>query len=377
MLGRLILVVVVVFGLVVVQQTLSIYSDFQGHLRFAVDIAEHGRFARPHILYPFSIIAVARILPVGYVAASVLVTVFSYALTAYVVYRCVRPYFGFVRRAPLNTALLTVALMVAMPLNLFTLTRGDPYFGYIVINAVHNPTTILVKPFSLLLFVFCMAAFEQRISFSGRFVMIGIGLTLLGIWAKPNYILCLLPALAIIMGYFFVRRQSVEWRVIVLGVFLPALLSLMLQYVWTFQTQSIGEGGNVVFAPFAGILPYEPSVSWLIIKLALSIAFPVVVYAAYFRQARTSLALNLSWLTFVFGAAQFYLLAETGVRALHGNWWWGAQIALWIVFIMSAGFLVGQAPSRKRLVCWIIFAAHVVCGIVYFIIGVVQPEWTT
>lgn len=374
----LMLIALLIFGIVLSRQIASASADYQNHIRFAVNLVERGEIASPHILYQLGIILLGRVLPFGYVIAAMLITLFSYLFSVWLIYRVIRPsLMG--QHAAFRTAGLALALMIAMPINLFTLSQFDLYHlyhGYISFNAFQNPTTLLVKPLSLLIFLFCLAALNGLVTFHVRTALLGVALTLLGIWAKPNYLLCLLPSLLIILSYRLLRRTPANGRLLILAVFVPAVGSLLIQYALTFQAGDSASG--ITISPFTSLNNYEPStVLLLLVKLPASILFPAAVYAAYFRQARTSLALNLSWLTFGFGLAQFYLLAETGERALHGNWWWGAQIALWILFIMSAAFLTAQVPSRKRLICWIIFAAHVFCGIVYLIMGIVQPEWTT
>ena len=81
-------------------------------------------------------------------------------------------------------------------------------------------------------------------------------------------------------------------------------------------------------------------------KFVLSLLFPVGVYVLYFREARTSLRLNLSWLAFLVGASFTYLVAEKK-RVLDGNFTWGAQVALFVLFVESVALVVRSTPVNS------------------------------
>jgi hypothetical protein len=97
----------------------------------------------------------------------------------------------------------------------------------------------------------------------------------------------------------------------------------------------------------------------------------------YFKEAIKDRALNLAALTFGFGVAQMYLLAETGDRANHGNFWWGAQITLFVLFIVSTTFLLQRASERRDWRVWlcsVVFALHLMSGLVYYFICAFAPD---
>ena len=125
-----------------------------------------------------------------------------------------------------------------------------------------------------------------------------------------------------------------------MGFVLPASATLMLQYHWTFSDSQIPGvlpgSSRIVFAPLAVMRQYS---SWLAVKLLLSLLFPISVLATNFRRVREDCFLMLAWTLFAVGAGMTYLLAESGPRMIHGNMLWGAQIALFILFIQSAAHI--------------------------------------
>jgi hypothetical protein len=208
-------------------------------------------------------------------------------------------------------------------------------------------------------------------------------LTIVSTLAKPNYVICLLPALFIWAPIARIRKQQVDWWLMG-GIVIPGVVVLAWQYYFTYASPTLAEtASGVLFAPFR-VFGYQSS--WLFPKFVLSILFPAAVYALYFKQARRSLALNFAWLGFVIGAAYTYMLAEDGTRMQHGNFAASGQITLLILFVVSTLFFVDQGqlvalsnplkkPAYKAvLFCTAAFALHLGSGIVWYLIYLLTPD---
>jgi hypothetical protein len=92
----------------------------------------------------------------------------------------------------------------------------------------------------------------------------------------------------------------------------------------------------------------------------------------------------IAWLTFFFSAVQLYLLAEDGGRIVDGNFRWGAQVALLVLFVTSVRSVIQEElkvelPWRQRLRSrWPVYASyllHVAGGIAYYIYAFVQEGY--
>src|SRR5207248_602892 len=134
---------------------------------------------------------------------------------------------------------------------------------------------------------------------------------------------------------------------------------------------------GIIFAPLKVYSLYS---SWLLPKFILSILFPLTVYLLYFRRATQDFALNLSWLIFLIGSFYAYFLAESGPRFDAGNFGWGAQIALFILFVWSVKFLIRQEiatrgecvgatkRSKRCVTCIMAFGLHLVSGFGWYVV---------
>jgi hypothetical protein len=183
----------------------------------------------------------------------------------------------------------------------------------------------------------------------------------------------------VVLVYRFIRNRRIGSDYLLAIVFVAAAAVLFWQYRYLYDAQAhstfvdaySSTVPRIVFSPFE-LLTVWWSVGWewIIPHLLLFIAFPLAVYIAYFRRARADLALNLAWLSMGAGVAITYLLVEVPGQS-NGNFTWSGQIALLILFTISAGFLLRQPFRDNRgryswqfVGCSLIFFAHVMSGLV-------------
>ena len=190
---------------------------------------------------------------------------------------------------------------------------------------------------------------------------------MLCVLAKPNFVLCLVPALALML---FLDARTRRAYGFVFAVALPAGALLGWQAWLTFTTAGPGRP-QVAVAPFAYLSSQVPDSVWLLaFKLALSVLFPVAVVLADARGAGGDAGLKLAWAAFAVGVLQAYLLAETGLRRDHGNFLWGAQIAAFVLFAASARTLAAQALGGRFGRDWIRWSLPALLLAVHAAVGV-------
>lgn len=253
------------------------------------------------------------------------------------------------------------------------------YLGKLTPVIWHNSTTILAVPFALMLFVStCWVMLRKERAWTPQVVQ--VALVILSGWTKPNYLLALVPALALwcVVAVMVTTPGSrggifkdLWWRAAPAG--LTAALVLVVQFVLTYGGPGLQISGQRVtnsIAPFAvwnewgtqfGVSP-----GW---SVAVSIVTPLLLTVLVLRGQRYRLPLTLAWLSVLVGLVQFTVLAEAledGTILFHGNWIWGAQISMAVLFVVSVA-----AFSREfRSIGWLKWIA--VALIVYqLIMGVV------
>jgi hypothetical protein len=383
--------------------SVGLRTDTGAHLRFAESMALTGREYGPYYLFEQLTVIVRALIPFGALGrlhepwgerattwdvAGVVVVVAFVVLLAEVVYqRFVATLDGANRRvaAPVGAVLALLVLLVT-PITVLTWNRHQLLTGYVNITSYENPTVNVVRPLALVLFWLLIDRFSGRAR--PRVVAVAAALSFLALAAKPSYTICLLPAMALLAAWSLLRRRPVDWRLLLLGFVGPSVLGLAFQF-WA--TRSL-EGG-VGVAPFKivrQLLESRGLSPWMFVPLlVLSILFPAVVAAAYWKRGTTTLSWVMAWVTFGVGLAVFCLLTITGRRD-YGDFVWGAQIALFVLFVESVRLVLpevfrpgrtrpeGEVAGRRRVdlrvaAVTVAFVLHLVCGGMLWYHEVVTP----
>ena len=269
------------------------------------------------------------------------VTLASYLGLAGVLYAMLKPTVKGRGLSPWWAVALSLVLMVIGPISLLFFHDQEWYFGYMASNSYHNPTILLLKPFAVLQFIFAYQSISGKNS-SWKEVAAAAAVSLVGVFIKPNYAICILPALGCVVLYHWLKKQSLDWKMILLGIAIPSVLMLGWQFLLSYSS---GEEGGIVFNAFGVMGAYSRH---LLIKFGLSIAFPAALFLFYPRETLRSQPMLLAWIGFIFGGIYTYFMAESGVRFSHGNFAWSGEIAMLILFIASTRFFIGDIlPMRK------------------------------
>lgn len=354
-------------------------NDFSLHIYFALDLLG-GRpvpaYTLAHSLWQILLIGVwwlsrSRI---GFYESAVGFQVLSSVASTLVLYFWYGALPG--RPSPWLRAFFAVSLVVAAPVILPALMDGSYYFGYIGLANYHNPTVHMLRPFALLLFILAVEALA-RPRHSGWVCALSAVLMVLATFLKPSYTIVLLPALGLLALFWLYRRRMADWRLLILGIGLPAVLVLAVQYWYTYAS---GEAGSaIVWMPLAAVGSMS---GFLAQKFMLSILFPLTGALLSFRSIRRDPSMVLAWLSFAAGAAQYYLLAESGPRLQHGNFLWGAQISLFVLFAASIRFLLAQNVKWKdwarpaSLAQAAVYLLHLGAGIAYYLYCLNSPHYS-
>lgn len=265
---------------------------------------------------------------------------------------------------------LTLSLMIVAPVTPGIVHQWSMLTGFIPVNLYHNPTVITMLPYAFILAVIVPYIFLQPVR-SRIWVISSAIAVMLSLIAKPNYGLALLPALGIFAVRQLILRRPVDWRWLILGVFLPGIFVLAAQYILAFL-QDADRGSGIIVQPFLFVLSSNDLAGWtiVVIKFFLSVLFPLSVLTLYFDAVRKDLRLVLAYITFGVAAGMFYLLAESGVRQPDRNFTWGIMTTLLIIFVFSVAIFMRetnfQFTSWRSRVCGAIYGLHVVSGLGWF-----------
>ena len=278
-------------------------TDFYKHYLLAQRLPDEVLLA--HVLYYASILAVENVLPAASVGAInfVSMTIFMAPLPALLFFLLRRSGFGYLGQWPLIA--LSLCLFIIAPV--FVFADNKYIVGYVSPTVWHSPTfhalRIFILPVSLLAFRALAAAPYRDLNQRIFVLLLAAALVSLSVLAKPSYAIALLPGVCLVAFYRVLARQSVDWLLLVLGILLPALVILALQYLVNFGS---GDGIQVgLLESWRARIPI-----WQIpIRLIASLAFPLSVYLLYRAEAQNSFFLNMS-LDHPFCGACVYVLLQ-------------------------------------------------------------------
>lgn len=356
-------------------------TDYQEHIDSSISLDTTGQFdrPRPQFLYHVLLIALSRVMPgegvaSRYAAAALTLGLSYYLCTGLLVFFWLADAGRWLltRWKWLLLVFLTLTVMLVSSINLFTWGQQNLYLGYLTANTYQNPTVLLAKPFGVLLFVLGLSIFSECPSSRKKLLLAGC-IALFGTFAKPNYPMALLPVLALVTVYNYVKKQPVNWKL--LGtIFLPVIAALAFQLFFYQSDQT----GSFDFAPLKVMSFYTPD-GQFIPRFFLSIAFPLAVYLLYYSISHKNFELNLAWLVFVVALGYAYLLAEK--RWQDGNFTWASQIALFILFAVSLRFLLLtyttsplKPPRWKLVICVALLMLHLAGGLALYL-SQLTPDW--
>jgi hypothetical protein len=357
-------------------------DDYDAHIIFTLRLLKHDLpptfvLAHPLLELIIGFLYWAGRGHIGLFETAVLVQVLAQTAAALILYFIIGKIAA--KWGEILRVFLAVSLTLVAPIMLLAFIDGKFYFGYIGMASYHNPTVHLLRPFALLSFYFSLRAFRVPKN-PAWMVLLASAVMFAGMLAKPNYGIALIPAVGVMTLWFLWKKRPLDWWMIILGQVVPFILCLAAQAVLIYISKDADAAG-VIIAPFV-VESYWSS--YLPVKFLLSILFPLVVLLYNWRSIQKSDEMIMAWLAFFFSVVQLYLLAEDGGRIVDGNFRWGAQVTLLILFATSLRSVIQyelaiQLPWRARLSTrWPVYAAyllHVGAGIAYYIYAFVQEGY--
>jgi len=269
----------------------------------------------------------------------------------------------------IKAAFISLALCLVMPLPSWW-KPSEFFLDKIAPNVWFNATAIVTVPFAIVLFFTALKWLESQTFRWFAWVAV---FSVLSVLTKPNYILAFFPLLGlIVLIRALVERRSAAVRALLwlggLGVLLSAIL-LVQYYACVTSGPWAGSGpgqesSHIAFSPFAVWSLYSPNIP---ASILLSVAFPLAVLALYFRESKHDSAVVLAWASLAIAIFQYALLAETGETFPDQNWIWGSNVAMYLLFLVSARLWVSQRPSGKFYLVALVFGLHVGAGIYYYL----------
>lgn len=338
-------------------------SDLPMHVQFVTSPENHDAAG-----YSLLHVATARIIPVfigsGMETPFAIQGVFLVLLVAAFYVSLITVHDFLLNRAPDHlskwagpvTSGLFLVSMIVLPFQ-----EGHLYLGFWTPNPWHNPTYSLARVFSIFAVISVIRLLAAPTSWL-RFSTLVITATL-SMWAKPSFMMTLIPALGILLLLGLIQK-SINWNsaLKVSLAFVPAVLVLFTirQMLYAGDDST----NQVIIAPGNAWGIYSSNIGLAVLG---GLAFPLFVVAV--RVKKLSRFLSLSLLNWAFGFGILYGLAESGDRLGHVNFCWGYMGGMFFLFLAAAEEWFLREPEPKtylRLTGHVLFFGHLASGIYYF-----------
>jgi hypothetical protein len=180
----------------------------------------------------------------------------------------------------------------------------------------------------------------------------------------------MLPALGIVSLTNLLKRNYINWRILIVIIISSAIV-LGWQYYFTFTNASPDtyKSKIIITAPFE-ILGYYSD--FIFIKIILSILFPLYITFFFWKIIKNDFLFSYGWLLFLIGLFYSGFIGEALPYKFAGNFCWSGQIACFMLFVSAASVFFSKCMTeypkdkRKIILGVALFCAHVICGLIYY-----------
>lgn len=259
------------------------------------------------------------------------------------------------------------------------------YIGYQSGNIWHNSTYIVMKLFAAMtLMAYFVIAKRYATKLTVKDWIVFSLLLVLTTATKTSFILVFAPAALVMLLVDLYLKVPLRKVFLVALTIVPTLLVIFLQQTVLFG----GETGNGIAIDFAYAIYLTTGRPYL--TMPLSLLFPIIVLLANawpvlkqtlkdLKKREKSLQhreLIMSWLMWGFAFLEYAFLKETGERFRDGNFSWGYDLVVFILFVVSMVYFVKNlkdkefAPRPLRIIYGIcaggVLGYHLYCGVYFF-----------
>jgi hypothetical protein len=318
---NLALVFIVIYFLIQMQAQKLILSDVRDHIDTIQQYLD-GTYFIPHPFWHLGTYALSKLLSINLDTAASVFTALLVTAYAVIIYLIAKDLDEFKE----NEAKWFLITFISMTIGPFFLASFNPfiYIGQGSPTIWHNVTLFAVKPFALLSVFFTIKFFLTN---RFNYFILALIVTILSIFAKPNYIIVFLPSLVVYMllKRYFDKRQ--------LQFALVAILLSVAALAYQFLNQFGDKGESKIIIDFLGVWSlYTPNVA---VSILLALGLPMLITLFNYRSIKENEYIKFTWLLVFFSLILFACFAEEGYFYRHGNFSWSLMITLSLIYIFT------------------------------------------
>ena len=319
---NLALVFVISYSFASMQVSGLVASDTGLHMGFIKEVMDGAPYTHP--LWHIGTHYLSQLLGVNYGIGAALFTALLITLYAAIIYKIAQSLDG----SQGNEAKWYLVTMIALTIGPFFLVNyySRIYMGSGSPSVWHNVTLLTVQPLALLSVFFTIKFFaSDRL----KYFVLAVLVTIVSIFAKPNFIIVFLPSLVVYMllkKYFDKRQLQFALITILLSVAILAYQFMSLQEI------NSKDGSSIVF-DFLGVWSiYTPSV---VVSILMALGLPFLITLFNYQSVKKNEYIKFTWLLILFSTILFACFAEGGKRYSDGNFSWSWMISLSLIYIFT------------------------------------------
>lgn len=355
-------------------------TDIKTHIRFAQKFLEYSLEGKlyfiPHPLFHVLLIGFHLIFGSWELSAAILlVFLIGLIFNIQILYisKELRLSFFSIDSIIFSFVLLIVSSIYIPPLNNWL---SPQYFSVMFSgsgtpNILHNPTYYLVKVFVLPLFYFALKLLKNPSELNKRKIMFFTLFLSLSILAKPNFALSFIPVFAFLYTCGSIKEQNSIYQILK-NLFLMFLLPVVILFLQFFVSYMAGPRDSNVSICFFCVWSHWSKIPLL--SIFLGIGFPLYIYLLHLKRNLNDINYKFAWLNFLFALGVAIFFYETDYRLLAGNFFWGYNLSLFLLFyvsILDFGKYLKESYKNRNLEirlygAIILLVLHIAGGIYHF-----------
>ena len=259
--------------------------------------------------------------------------------------------------------------------------QGSPF-------VLHNPTNLALQPFAIISEFLFLRILKQRDE--APYTSQGYDIARLSLFAflsslaKPAFLQVFLPAAFIYLAVELVKTHFETFRFcckLALGL-LPSVLHMLLVLLTEFFSGSPESDSGIAigfFDVWRATSPFIP------LSILLATGYCMLYIILKNKQMTNKREIYIVLLCLICGILEFGFIMETGHRKMHGNFSWGYNTALSVMYVFVTGELLHNTLSKfidsrprsprealtaigiPEAVAYTVFLVQLAQGIAYFL----------
>lgn len=273
--------------------------------------------------------------------------------------------------APLFSAMLMFVQPIYLPW-----FNDHQIYGQGSPNIMHNPTNIAAKPFAIIcayLIVKLLLKIQKNEKIEAtEYVRLSLFM-LISIVAKPSAIQVILPAFAIFLLITLIKSRGATIIICIKSAVacIPSFLWMLFTFYLNFISDVAENPGGIALSFFDVWKAFSDCIPLSILLVTL---FPIAEIIAFYKKSEfnlNKLGVLFAVATVIIGIMEYAFIMETGDRQYHGNFSWGYNIALGLLWTFATSHLLENADKKDKGAAWgivcTLFITHFIFGAYYYI----------